>query len=169
MLVLGIDPGYARVGFSIIQFEKNTYHIVECGLIETFSKDKPTERLVTIYRQLNQIIKKHIVETAAVEQIFYAKNQKTALMVAQARGVILLCLALFQIPVFEYTPLQVKQAILGYGRADKLQMKKTLEMILNKKMTKIIDDVTDSMAVAICHINSLKMNKLIQKQKIKND
>lgn len=167
--MIGIDPGYARIGYSIIQFKKNQFQIINCGLIETLPKNEPTERLSSIHRQLQDILGNFTVDTAAVEQIFYAKNHKTAMMVAQARGVILLSLALFHIPVFEYTPLQVKQAILGYGRADKLQIKKTLELIFNHKISKVTDDVTDSMAVAICHLNSLKMKNLIQKHIIAHD
>ena len=156
--VLGIDCGLAITGWSVVASNLtngNDYNVYGYGAITTSKNDKIEIRLVEIYRQLLKIIKKYKVDSVAVESLFYFKNQKTVMSVGQARGVILLCASLNNLEVFNYTPLQVKQAVSGYGKATKHQVQKMVESILKLKDVPSLDDVTDALAVAICHLNTV--------------
>ena len=150
MIILGIDPGFAATGYGIIEQDKNELKVIDYGCIRTKAKTNFPERLKKIYQQLKKIIKKYKPSVAAVEDIFFAKNRKTALKVGSARGVILLTLVQSKIDIFEPTPLQVKQGLTGYGRASKQQLQKMVARILNLKNVPKPDDAADALAVAIC-------------------
>lgn len=155
-IILGIDPGTATTGFGVILEEKNQVKYIDCGHIATTPKDIMADRLLIINKAVEVLIKKYKPQLAAVENLFFAKNRTTAIAVAQARGVILATLAKHKIMLQEYTPLQVKQAITGYGRADKNQMQKMVKNILNLDKVPKPDDSADALALAICAAYNLK-------------
>lgn len=149
--ILGIDPGFGRVGYGIIEQTKNReWQAVAFGCIETSAKKSFVDRIVEIHDELIKLIKKYQPTRMAVEEIFYFKNAKTVIEVAQARGVIVLTAVEHNLPVDEFTPLEVKQAITGYGRAEKAQMQKLVAMILKIKEKIKSDDAADALAVALC-------------------
>ena len=157
MAVIGIDPGTALTGYGIIEESADgSLKAVQYGVIKTRTHDSPEKRLHSIFEQLNKIIFLHSLESAAVEKLFFQKNVKTALSVGQARGVILLSLALAKIPVFEYNPMDIKQAVSGYGNADKKQMQQMIKVLLDLDCIPEPDDAADALAVSICHIHSQK-------------
>lgn len=156
MRILGIDPGYGITGYSIIDYIGNRFKLITSGAIKTEAKMSFPLRLSAIFDKLNEIIDEYKPEAMSVEELFFNNNIKTAINVAQARGVILVVGCQKKIPTFEYTPLQVKQAIVGYGRADKIQVQKMVKTILNVETLPKLDDITDSMAIAICHAHSAK-------------
>jgi crossover junction endodeoxyribonuclease RuvC len=155
MIILGIDPGTATTGFGIIKKNKEL-KLIRYGCIRTAKNLTSAERLKELHNQLSDLIKKHKPSMAAVEDIFFFKNLKTAVKVSQARGVILLTAAKLKIPVFEYTPLQIKQAITSYGRAEKIQVQKMVKVLLNLKEIPKPDDAADALAAAICCAHSTK-------------
>ena len=159
MRILGIDPGFAITGFSVIDYEGNKFKLITSGAILTEAHTSFPLRLEQIYNQLNQIITEYKPDAMAIEELFFNNNAKTAIIVAQARGVILVTAKLNKVPIYEYTPLQVKQAVVGYGRADKMQVQRMVKMILNEENLPKLDDTTDSMAMAICHAHSSKFVK----------
>ena len=159
MRILGIDPGFAITGFSVIDYEGNKFKLITSGAILTEAHTSFPLRLEQIYNQLNQIITEYKQDAMAIEELFFNNNAKTAINVAQARGVILVTAKLNKVPIYEYTPLQVKQAVVGYGRADKMQVQRMVKMILNEENLPKLDDTTDSMAMAICHAHSSKFVK----------
>ena len=161
MRILGIDPGFAITGYSIIDYKGNRFKLVDSGAITTKAGISFPIRLTKIYDDLNQIIDEFSPEAVAVEELFFNNNVKTAINVAQARGVIITVGCKRKIPTYEYTPLQVKQAVTGYGRADKVQVQKMVKSILNVETIPKLDDITDSMAIAICHAHSSKFSKCI--------
>ncbi len=155
-VILGIDPGFGRVGYGIVKKDaRGEWRNVAFGCIETSAKKTFVERIAEIYEELNAIIKKYHPTRMAVEELFFFKNVKTAIEVGQARGVILLTGVENKLPIDEFTPLQVKQAITGYGRAEKGQMQKIVAMILGMKETIKSDDAADALAVALCAGQSL--------------
>lgn len=156
MRILGIDPGYGITGYSIIDYIGNKFKLIDSGAIKTDAKMSFPLRLSEIYTDLNKIIDEYKPDAISVEELFFNNNAKTAINVAQARGVILVVGCQRGIPTYEYTPLQVKQAVVGYGRADKIQVQKMVKAILNVERLPKLDDTTDSMAIAICHAHSAK-------------
>lgn len=156
MRILGIDPGYGITGYSIIDYIGNKFKLIDSGAIKTDAKMSFPLRLSEIYTDLNNIIDEYKPDAISVEELFFNNNAKTAINVAQARGVILVVGCQKKIPTYEYTPLQVKQAVVGYGRADKIQVQKMVKTILNVEKLPKLDDTTDSMAIAICHAHSAK-------------
>ena len=155
MRILGIDPGTAIVGFSILDFENNKFKVIDFGCIYT-DKDMPTEdRLCKIYSELSEIIKKYQPSEMAIEELFYFKNNKTVISVGQARGVIILCGRQNNLKINHYTPLQVKTGITGYGKAEKKQIQLMVQRILGLKEIPKPDDAADALAIAITHINSM--------------
>jgi crossover junction endodeoxyribonuclease RuvC len=156
MLILGIDPGTAMIGVGLIEYKKKKLVFLDCTCLKTNPQKQTAERLKDLYWQLVKIIKKYQPEVVAVEDIFFFKNLKTAIKVSQARGVILLAAAQQKIKIAEFTPLQVKQALTGYGRAEKQQVQKMVKTLLNLKEIPKPDDVADALAVAICCAHSLK-------------
>ena len=159
MRILGIDPGYAITGFSIIDYEGNKFKLIESGAITTNAGVSFPLRLTKIFDDLNLIIDKFKADAISVEELFFNNNAKTAINVAQARGVVLIVGCRRNIPTFEYTPLQIKQAVTGYGRADKMQVQRMVKAILNVEKLPKLDDTTDSMAAAICHAHSSKFSQ----------
>ncbi len=155
MVVLGIDPGYAIVGFGAIRFSNSVCRPVGFGAITTEASADFNTRLEVIYDEMRRIIEKYEPEVMAIEKLYFQNNQKTAILVAQARGVILLAARKFKIPTFEYTPLQVKTAVTGYGRAQKQQVMEMTRRLLNLAEVPTPDDTADALAVAICHTNSV--------------
>ena len=160
MRVLGIDPGFAITGYSIIDYIGNKFNLVTSGAILTQAKTSFPLRLEKINKELDEIIKHYEPDAMAIEELFFNNNAKTAINVAQARGVILMTARQNNLDIYEYTPLQVKQAVTGYGRADKIQVQRIVKMILHEEKLPKLDDVTDSMAMAICHAHS---SKFVQK------
>jgi crossover junction endodeoxyribonuclease RuvC len=156
-IILGIDPGFATTGYGLIVKDSGKIKLIDFGCIITPAKDDFIVRLKKIHEDLTKIIKKFRPEIMAVEELFFCKNVKTALDVGQARGVIILAAIENQLPLYEFTPLQVKQAITGYGRADKKQIQKMVKIILNLKEIPQPDDAADALAIAICGANSQKL------------
>ena len=164
MLVLGIDPGTAITGYGLVKGEDDELTLVAYGAITTSSDWPLPERLQRIYRELTALIKDRQPTTVAVEELFFSKNVRTALSVGQARGVALLAAANAGLPIHEYTPLQVKQAITGYGRATKDQVQQMVRMLLALDSVPQPDDAADAIAVAICHIHSAKLTAMLQEE-----
>ncbi len=160
MLVMGIDPGTAITGFGLIrEAAKGQYQTVGFGCIRTDSKMNMSSRLKIIYAELGRIIDEHQPDAVAVEELFFNTNARTAIAVGQARGTILLAAANRDVSVKEYTPLQVKQAVVGYGRADKKQIQYMVKTILGLKETPKPDDVADALAIALCCLQSNEWEK----------
>ena len=149
MRILGVDPGFGRVGFGVIEKSGSDWIHVAHGCIETSSKNTLSSRLIEVHEKLISIIKKYRPDHAALEELFFAKNAKTAMQVGQARGVLLLTLLQAKLPVDEYTPLEVKQAVTGYGRAEKRQLQKMIALILHLPKKPIQDDAADALAIAL--------------------
>ncbi len=153
MITIGIDPGTATTGYGVISSNNGKNELLESGIIATSKTRRSEERLSTIYRRVSSLINKFKPQYFVAEQLFFNTNAKTALNVGQARGAILLAASHSDLRCFEYTPLQVKQAVIGYGRADKKQVQYMVKQIL-KVENKLKDDEADALAVAICHVNS---------------
>jgi crossover junction endodeoxyribonuclease RuvC len=151
LLIMGVDPGIAITGYGLVNYINNRYSIVDYGCIRTASGTPLPERLNLLYQELVKIVVKYGPEHYVVEELFFNKNTRTALVVAQARGVTILAAAGSGVPVYEYTPLQVKQAVAGSGRAGKSQVQFMVKTILALSETPAPDDVADALAVAICH------------------
>ncbi len=156
MTILGVDPGVARVGYGLVKkTSNNNLKLIDYNCIETDKELPIAQRLSQIDKQLKKIIKENKPEQVAVEDIFFFKNLKTVIAVSQARGVILARAAKMRIPVIEYTPLQIKQAVTSYGRADKTQVQKMVKLLLKLKQIPKPDDAADALATAICCAHSV--------------
>ena len=153
-IVLGIDPGIADTGYGIIREESGKLSCLTYGTIKTLPTKNLSERLAVLNVELDKIIKKYQPQAAAIEQLFFNKNVRTALIVGQARGVALLTLVNNNLPITEFTPSQVKQAVSSYGKASKAQVQKMVKMILKLEKLPQPDDAADALAVAICALNS---------------
>jgi len=158
MIILGIDPGFARVGWAVLKSQNSNVKCQNYGCIETSKDTASQERLVDVYRQICKLIKKYKPEAMAIEELFFTNNAKTAFKVGEARGVIILSAAIQKIPVFSYTPLQVKIAVTGYGQADKVQVGKMVRAILKLKELPKLDDTVDAIAVALTHAFTKKFD-----------
>ena len=156
MRILGIDPGFAITGYSVIDYIGNKFHLITSGAITTEAGVSFPIRLQKIYDDMTMLITEYKPDAVSVEELFYNNNAKTAINVAQARGVILVAARKMNIDTYEYTPLQIKQAVVGYGRANKIQVQKMVKTILKVDKIPKLDDTTDSMAAAICHAHSAK-------------
>ncbi|KKQ94968.1 MAG: Crossover junction endodeoxyribonuclease RuvC [candidate division CPR2 bacterium GW2011_GWC1_39_9] len=154
MIILGIDPGTATTGYGVIKKEGNVLTVLEYGCIRTEANLDLKIRLRIIEEDLIEIIESFKPDVASVEQLFFCNNAKTALSVGHARGVILLVLAKNEIPSFEYTPLQVKQTISGYGKASKKQIQEMVKILLKMKEIPRPDDAADALAIAMCHLQN---------------
>lgn len=146
---MGIDPGFGRMGWAIVEKNKQGEKLIGADCIETDPKEKHENRLVKIGQELEKIMKKHQPQAIAVEKLFFAKNQKTALRVAQTQGIIFYLASLYNLTVHEFTPLEIKTALCGYGRADKTQVRKMLKMILGLNQLPKLDDASDAIAIAL--------------------
>lgn len=154
MKIIGIDPGYAIVGFGVLNYEKTKFSVIDYGAITTPAEMDFKLRLKEIYSDLNEVIAKHKPTHMAVERLYFTTNQKTAIDVSQARGVIILAAVQNNIELFEYTPLQVKLSVVGYGKAIKSQVQEMTAKILGLAKSPKPDDVADALAIAICHAHS---------------
>lgn len=155
--ILGIDPGTGRLGFGVIDVLQGKPQLVDGGVITTPPHTEESERLLTIFDELTQIIAEHRPQIMAVEKLFFAQNVTTAINVAQARGVILLCGKRAGLELHEYTPLQIKMALTGYGRAQKPQIQEMVRMLLGLQELPKPDDAADALAVALVHSHTLKL------------
>jgi crossover junction endodeoxyribonuclease RuvC len=161
MLAIGIDPGTATTGYGLVQErEDGSLSAVDFGVIVTPAEMPMPERLLALYRRIKEIILLHHPQSGAVEKLFFQRNVRTALSVGQGRGVVLVALAEAEIPVMEYTPLEVKQAIAGYGGADKNQVQQMVRALLGLAEVPQPDDAADALAVAICHLHSARVRAL---------
>ncbi len=154
MVILGIDPGYAIVGYGIVSYDNNNFKPVTFGAVTTPAGMDFPERLDIIYNGITQLIKENKPEALAIEKLYFNTNTTTAIDVAQARGVILLAARQCGVPIFEYTPLQVKQAVTGYGRAEKRQIIEMTKALLGLSKAPKPDDTADALAMAICHAHT---------------
>lgn len=162
MIILGIDPGIAILGYGIISYEGNRFEAIHYGAIKTPSNMETAQRLKTIYDELDALIKNYQPEAVVIEELFFNTNAKTALLVGQARGVAVLAAANNNKEIFEYTPLQVKQGVVGYGRAEKIQVQQMIKILLNLQKIPKPDDVADALAVAVCHAHSGNFKNLFK-------
>lgn len=154
MRILGIDPGFAILGYGLIEMKGNRFSVLNFGSVTTDTGMKMPDRLKHLYCSLMDIIDEYQPEVAAIEELFFNKNTKTALLVGQARGVAILACANSGLQIYEYTPLQIKQGLVGYGRADKKQIQQMVKTILNLTEVPKPDDTADALAAAICHGHS---------------
>ena len=161
MRVLGIDPGTAITGYAIIEETAGDLQMITLGVITTPAKTPLPSRLQTIHSELKQIVAEYEPEAAAVEELFFSRNARTAMSVGHARGVILLTLADSNLPIAEYTPMQIKQAVTGYGNANKHQVQEMVRMLLALSETPKPDDAADAAAVAICYLHRVKLDSLL--------
>lgn len=162
MIVLGLDPGIALTGFGIVREEENGEIVsLGYGVISTPSYSDEADRLLTLHKHLSSIILLHRPDASAVEKLFFQKNTRTAMTVGQARGVVLLTLAQQGVSVYEYAPVEIKQALTGYGLADKKQIQLMVKMRLGLEDLPKPDDAADALAIAICHIQYQRLNSYI--------
>jgi crossover junction endodeoxyribonuclease RuvC len=161
MRVLGVDPGTAITGYGFVESDNGALSLRAYGAITTPAGQPLPERLATLYRELSRLIAQHQPDAAAVEELFFQKNARTALAVGQARGVVLLAAAHANLPVHEYTPLQVKDAVVGYGKATKDQVQQMVALLLGLDFVPQPDDAADAVAVAICHCSAARMTALL--------
>ena len=161
MLIMGIDPGIAISGYGLISCENSGCRILEYGVIKTSAGLETPQRLRQIHEGYLSLIERYKPDAVAIEELFFNKNAKTIITVGQARGAALLAAALSNIEVFEYTPLQVKQAVVGYGRADKHQVQQMIKIFFHLDELPKPDDAADALVVAVCHMNSYKLGKIL--------
>jgi crossover junction endodeoxyribonuclease RuvC len=155
MKILGIDPGMAIVGYGLINFSGEKPELLASGSIQTDKNLTDSKRLLEIFNDLSTIVDKYKPDCASVENLFFFKNQKTVIPVAEARGVILAVLEKFNIPTYSYTPMEVKQVLTGYGRAEKKEVEQMVKIALNTDTLPKLDDTVDAIAIAICHSRSI--------------
>ncbi len=161
MIIIGIDPGFAITGYGVLDYTGNKFRLIDVGVITTKAGLEFSERLLHIDNELGELISKYKPDAMAVEELFFNTNVKTAIKVGHGRGVALLAAAKAGIKVYEYTPLQVKQAVVGYGRATKEQVQQMVKVFLNLEKIPKPDDAADALAVAICHAHSSGTLKLL--------
>jgi crossover junction endodeoxyribonuclease RuvC len=163
VVVLGIDPGTATTGFGLVrETAAGDVELVEYGVFQTQASEPMAARLLVLHRQVSALISRSAAATVAVEELFFSRNVTTALSVGQARGVVLLAAAQAGLPVYEYKPAEVKQALVGYGRADKQQMQEMVRIMLGLNDLPRPDDAADAIAVAICHLHSQRLRRLLK-------
>lgn len=155
MKILGIDPGMAIVGYGLIEVEGSNIELLSSGSIQTDKNLTDSQRLLEVYNDLITVIENCKPDCASVEELFFFKNQKTVIPVAEARGVILTVLEKLKIPTYSYTPMQVKQVLTGYGRAEKKEVEQMVKVALGTEKLPKLDDTVDAIAIAICHSRSL--------------
>lgn len=161
MIVLGIDPGTATTGYGLVTETESGIALVDYGVILTPAGERPEIRLLILSQKLNEVLLLHQPESGAVEKLFFQRNVSTAISVGQARGVALLALAQHHVDCHEYTPLEVKQAVTGYGGADKPQVQQMVKALLNMEKIPQPDDAADALAIAICHLHSMRLKSLM--------
>ena len=161
MLVLGLDPGLAITGYGLVAGEGNELKPIAYGVLRTPASLPLPDRLSRLYHDLQALLAQYRPESSAVEELFFSSNARTAIMVGEARGVALLALAEAQLPIGEYTPMQVKQSVTGYGGADKRQVQEMVRILLNLDDIPRPDDAADALAVAVCHLHSHRLDSLL--------
>ena len=161
MLVLGIDPGLATTGYGLVEGDGQRLELVAYGVVRTPAKTPIARRLLQLHDELAEILRQYRPDEAAVEELFFSTNARTAIVVGEARGVVILTLAEAGLPIAEYTPLQVKQAITGYGQADKAQVQQMVSLLLNLRYVPQPDDAADALAISVCHHHSAKLAALL--------
>lgn len=166
MRILGIDPGYAILGWGVIDVIGNRFSVVDYGSILTDTSMEMPARLQVLYNGLTELIYKYKPDDASIEQLFFNSNAKTAILVGEARGVAVLACANGNLNIFEYTPLQIKQALVGYGRADKKQVQYMVKTMLNLKSVPKPDDTADALAAAVCHAHSAGRKNILKGVKL---
>lgn len=154
MRILGIDPGYAILGYGIVEMKGNRFKAIDYGAVTTDAKTEMPDRLKILYNSLMELILEYEPDVASVEELFFNTNAKTAILVGQARGVAVLACANSGLEIAEYTPLQIKQALVGYGRAEKQQVQLMVKTLLNLREVPKPDDTADALAAAVCHGHS---------------
>ncbi len=154
MIILGIDPGLAIVGWGVIEYSGSKFKVLGYGSVETPAKTPTEDRLLMIYKGISKIIETYSPDHIAIEELFFNTNITTGIRVAEARGVILMCARERNVKIYEYTPLQVKQAVVGYGRAEKKQVISMVTTLLGLRETPKPDDTADALAIAVCHAHS---------------
>ena len=154
MKILGIDPGMAIVGYSVLEYSGNNFELLHSGSIQTDKTKSESARLLEIFEDMSTIVSEYKPDVCAIEKLFFFRNQTTVMPVAHARGVILTVLEKFKVPIFEYTPMEVKQVLTGYGRADKKEVEQMVKLTLKTENLPKLDDTVDSIAIAICHTRS---------------
>ncbi len=162
MRVLGIDPGVAITGYSIIEENENNFLLIASGCIRTAKETPPALRLKAIHLKVVELIDEYKPLAMAVEKIFFSKNVRTAFQVGEARGVVILAAARFDLELHEYTPLQIKQAVAGYGKADKAQVQKMVQMLLRLPKPPAVDDEADAMAASLCHLQNRRYQEAVK-------
>lgn len=159
-ITLGVDPGTATVGYAVVAEERSALSLIACGVISTPPSMEFAQRLRQIFHDLSALIAAHHPQDVAVEELFFARNARTAIAVGQGRGVVLLAAAEAGLEVCEYTPMQVKQAVQGYGSATKHQVGEMVKMLLHLAAVPKPDDAADAAAIAICHLHSSKLARV---------
>ena len=169
MKILGIDPGYAIIGYGIVDYRASGFHTLDYGSVTTPANIPVENRLEMIYSSMCELIDRFKPDDMAVEQLFFNTNQTTAIKVAEARGVILLAARQKGVAIYEYTPLQVKQAVVGYGKAEKKQVQLMVTTLLSVKQVPRPDDTADALAIAVCHAHSggSGLSKILREQDLK--
>lgn len=166
MKILGIDPGIAIVGYGMIDYTAGRFSVIDYGAVTTKAGMKLSDRLRSIYEDVNILIERFKPDAFAVEELFFNTNVTTGIAVAHGRGVIVLAAAIQNVPIFEYTPLQVKQGVAGYGRADKAQVQRMVKSLLKLPAVPKPDDVSDALAVAICHAHAAGYQNLTRTESV---
>ena len=160
MIILGIDPGLTKTGFGLISITKDEPKIIDFGIIQPNQQDNLSKRLYTIYLDMEQLIKTFSPTVLSIEDVFYGKNVKSALLLGQARGIAMLCGAKNNIPVFEYSAKKVKQSVTGNGNADKVQLQYMIKQIFKLKNLPKPLDASDAIGIALCHFHQVKVREL---------
>lgn len=155
MRILGIDPGMAIVGYGLINYDGKDCELISSGSIQTKKGEKESARLLEIYNDMQTIIEQLKPDAAAIEKLFFVHNQTTVMPVAHARGIILTVLEQHNIPIFEYTPMEVKKVLTGFGRADKKEVEQMVKISLDTDKLPKLDDTVDAVAIAICHTRKM--------------
>lgn len=169
MIVLGVDPGTEITGYGLLESDGTRHTCMECGVIRMPARMPLPSRLHKLAERLRQILTDHAIDAVAVEDIFFAVNVRSALRLAHARGVVLLCAAERQTPIFEYSPLEVKKAVSGYGRAEKSQVQEMVRILLRMASPPTPVDASDALAVAICHAQMQSVRQAIQRAGVSRD
>lgn len=166
MVILGIDPGMAITGYGVIESDKNNnkMKVLDYGVVTTPSDMETSQRLLHIFNSVEELIRQYSPDAIAYEELFFNKNVKTALIIGHARGAAVVAGARQGIDLYEYTPLQVKQAVAGYGRADKQQVQSMVKLLLNLREIPKPDDAADALAVAVCHMHSAQFGRKLERR-----
>ncbi|MGC8765859.1 MAG: crossover junction endodeoxyribonuclease RuvC [Brevinematia bacterium] len=163
MIVIGVDPGIERMGYAILKADSRNLSLISSGLITTERNKKNPERLLQLFEDLGKLVIKYNPDAIATETLFFAKNTKTASKISEVRGVIQLISAKYKLEYLEFSPLQIKMAVTGYGRATKKQIEKAVKMILNLVQVEGTDDVIDAIAISICGANTTFYDRKVKK------